>query len=308
MTIVRRLALVLGIALIVVLEILGCGQPEVRLPLSMPTPTPIPTPTPTPSPTPTPIVTPTPTPPPVLSARLRSMPNICYFGAFEPQHDYGYRCRDIADNRYWPQWTPHSPEPYTTADVRIVYKTTAETFTGTLYASGLKPNFAYQMKIVGDPQLSTWASQQLGQFGRWWVDGVGNVSNWQLNARGYFIFDFFITDENGDAQKQFRLLRSYHVLWRTTQRPRRANDSQPVTHHMVGGSWGYSGPIPSGTVTIYAEIEHPVTIALPPGDYRALFVLQEESFHNGMSQGTTYSDGGYWQSAMGTEVSFRVVR
>jgi hypothetical protein len=38
------------------------------------------------------------------------------------------------------------------------------------------------------------------------------------------VFDYFITDENGDVSFSFETDSSYHVLWKTTQRTRTASD------------------------------------------------------------------------------------
>jgi len=41
---------------------------------------------------------------------------------------------------------------------------------------------------------------------------------------GYLVFDYFITDENGDAIVSFETDSSYHVLWKTSQWTRTAQN------------------------------------------------------------------------------------
>jgi len=58
--------------------------------------------------------------------------------------------------------------------VKLVFCDISSTFEGPLAASGLKPNFAYQMKLVGKPTKvygaggDDRANEQIGYAGRWW--------------------------------------------------------------------------------------------------------------------------------------------
>ena len=76
------------------------------------------------------------------------------------------RWMDIADNLYSSAY--QSSFTYAQPLVIISYNNTSGTFSGTLTATGLKPSFAYQMKLVGNSDLDDWSNEQLGYAGRWW--------------------------------------------------------------------------------------------------------------------------------------------
>lgn len=120
------------------------------------------------------------------------------------------RWRDIANTRYAPSF--QSAFSYRNSAVTISYATAPNQrfFTGRVMAGGLKPNFAYQVKLAGKPVFASrgtgtaqshvlatsresgaqavardvldaggqkipvngddWANQQLGYAGRWWDD------------------------------------------------------------------------------------------------------------------------------------------
>ena len=80
----------------------------------------------------------------------------------------------------------------------------------------LKPNFAYQVKLVGKPTKvwgaggDDWANEQIGYAGRWWrrQPNPGNANDADYEAHkddpsyiyeGYLLFDFFVTNEQGSA-------------------------------------------------------------------------------------------------------------
>ena len=187
---------------------------------------------------------------------------------------------------------------------------------GTLTAAGLKPNFAYQIKLNGKPTAlcgpdgDDWANEQLGRAGRWWArqlrtsDGV-TVKQWRskdeefdawqakgfVNGEhayvfeGYLLLGYLVTDAEGRGAVPLRLDSSFHVLFRADQRPRRPNDSPPTSHQVVAraASGWYDADLPPRTVELYAEWEPtralPGQLALPPGRYTATLLLTEESFH-----------------------------
>ena len=70
-----------------------------------------------------------------------------------------FRWMDIADNLYANNY--QATYTYQTATVIVAYNSTATEFFGTLTATGLKPSFAYQMKLVGDPR-SVWTNEHSG--------------------------------------------------------------------------------------------------------------------------------------------------
>ena len=219
----------------------------------------------------------------------------------------------------------------------VVDWTDGETvFSGTLTATTLKPNFAYQIKLVGrasitsateapDPDTApeAWASWQLGSHGRWWdEDDQWNLNDSQLASAlagnhsvvGYLLMDFFVTDSSGNATKSFTLDSTYHVLWRTDQRTRTSADSAVVYRDISRGLWGYgNSPAADGnTVGIFAEGESgrdaPGTLVMPDGVYPVTLNITEESFHDNM----TYPDpipiehGGFWAQVLEKDFSFEV--
>ena len=75
-----------------------------------------------------------------------------------------YRWRDVADYYYAANY--RNNYDYDQAIVQIDYSTDESTLFGTLSATNLKRNFAYQLKLVGTPD--TIANEHIGLAGRWW--------------------------------------------------------------------------------------------------------------------------------------------
>ena len=218
----------------------------------------------------------------------------------------------------------------------VVEWTDGETvFSGTLTATTLKPNFAYQMKLVGrasitsateapDPDTApeAWASWQLGSHGRWWDEtGQWNLNDSQLadaiaaghSVVGYLLMDFFITDSDGSALKSFTLDSSFHVLWSDLegQLGRTSSDGPWVDHKIWRALWGYGNdPTAEGnTVGVYAEHEpgRPAvgTVVMPDGVYPVTLNITEESFHDNYSGGPV-EDGGFWAQVLEKDFTFEV--
>ena len=86
--------------------------------------------------------------------------------------DTPYRWMDIADFLY--SFRYQSFFNYEQPTVKLSFCDISSTFEGTLVASELKPNFAYQVKLVGKPTKvwgaggDDWANEQIGYAGRWW--------------------------------------------------------------------------------------------------------------------------------------------
>jgi len=245
---------------------------------------------------------------------------------------------DVADQVYSASY--REDYDYTQASATADFFTDAATLHGTLTAANLKPHFAYQLKLVGDP--GTQANERIGLAGRWWREewsGSAWVDGQNLNDKGdgtspnpndavylatrdildatsptgrryrytgYLVFDYFITDASGSASFRFEANSSYHVLWKTSQRPRTAQDGplrvstfdvavpDPVS--------AYDVACPETTASVFGEWERlPVGgVALPLGEYAAQLVLTEESFHgSGLAGG--------WAAAMGAPAVFRLV-
>ena len=228
-----------------------------------------------------------------------------------------YRWKDIADRVYASSF--QDTFAYDRPRVTVAFDPYGRTFRGRLRGFGLKPNFAYQMKLVGKPaglwgsEADDQANEYIGYQGRWWREqpDPGNSDDADYQAHqddstyifvGYLLFDYFVSDEYGCAEKEFELNSSYHVLWNTVLNSRQPgpNDS-PVTAHTVqarGYHPAYDTACTPAQVGLYAEWEPgrslPGEVILPSWMYRLQFILTEESFHQS-------GIGGYWAGAMGCD-------
>jgi len=222
-----------------------------------------------------------------------------------------YRWLDVADQAYSEAY--QSSYNYTQASVSIWHSTDSETLRGTLTADNLKPNFAYQLKIVGNPAVAS--NENIGYTGRWWQEtwdgtawsGANSNDNeydtWKSNPdnnhrfTAYLVFDYFITDGKGDAVVDFVADSSYHVLWKTIRTPPSADDGPLVTatFRPNPSSPAYDTNYGKSTISVYGQVERtPVGgMFLPLGSYDATFVLTEESFH-----GSGGDLAGGWAAAM----------
>jgi len=209
---------------------------------------------------------------------------------------------------------------YARAEVVLRFERVAPTFRGTLTARKLKPNFAYQMKLVGMPPIlwgekaepaSNW---RLGQVGRWWRPGKEASNAYFIDPEkekdsleAYLVFGYFVTDAEGNADVAFTLDSSYHVLWKVSQWPPAKDDTKPTRHAVVAeaGRIGYDKSFPQGEFELYAEAQYGRppngTVQLLPGPYRCFFLLTEESFH---AWGNP--EGGDWAAALAAEIQFTI--
>jgi len=250
-----------------------------------------------------------------------------------------YRWVDVADQTY--NATYRGAYNYTQATVQVEYEESAITLHGTLTATNLKPNFAYQLKLVGTPGTDT--NERIGFAGRWWEQSWTG-SDWSggsnLNSKGngsspnpndlmylsrrdvpnptsptglqylysaYLVMDYFTTDGDGNAAIAFEADSSYHVLWKTTQLAAGADDGPVKTaiFDPVPSHPAYDGmPYSAASVGVYGEWERlPMDgVFLDPGYYSCSLMLTEESFHG---SGGTYA--GAWAAAMGGDLEFAIV-
>jgi len=233
-----------------------------------------------------------------------------------------YRWRDIATNLYAQSY--QDAYSYDDAVVTVTY-TPCEclTFAGHISAVNLKPNFAYQIKLVGKP-TGLWetegddaTNEMLGFTGRWWrtqpntgnsndADYIANHDNPDYIFEGYLVLDFFITNPDGTIEIDFAVDSSFHVLWWEHQRTPGVCDS-PVKWSTVTGSASdvaYDIDVGPTDIGVFAEIERLCygTTTMPLGPYNCRLLLSEESFHQS-------GDGnGYWASAMSFDyLQFEVV-
>jgi hypothetical protein len=94
-----------------------------------------------------------------------------------------YRWLDVADQAYGTNY--QGTYSYSQATVTVTYYTTGSTLRGTLTANNLKPNFAYQLKLVGTP--GTADNELIGYSGRWWQEewtGTAWANGQNLNDKG----------------------------------------------------------------------------------------------------------------------------
>lgn len=248
----------------------------------------------------------------------------------------GYRWLDVADQAYGSNY--RNSYNYSQASATVTYYLVGKTLTGTLAAQNLKPNFAYQLKLVGTPGTSE--NELIGMAGRWWQE-VWNGTAWtggqNLNDKGngsspnpndltylsrrflldgssptgyhyrytgYLLFGYFITDSNGNVTLSFHTGSCYHVLWKTSQRGRTSSDGPLVTATFDPdpSQPAYDIDYPNSTTSIFGEWERlPMDgVNLASGQYDCQIVLTEESFHG------TAPLAGNWAAAMNGEINFTI--
>ena len=245
-----------------------------------------------------------------------------------------YRWLDVANQQYSAIY--RESYNYTQANVSVTYNTEGNTLTGILQTMNLKPNFAYQLKLVGTP--GTQANENIGLAGRWWQEewnGTAWTNGQNLNNKGngsspnpndlvyysrrditndtsptglkykftgYLCFDYFITNGQGNAAITFETGSCYHVLWKTTQRSHTGNDGTLKTTTFTANTSfsAYDVNYPEQTIDIFGEWERLSmgNVPLKPGEYIAQLMLTEESFH-----GTGQYEGN-WAAAMGANITF----
>jgi len=256
-------------------------------------------------------------------------------GSTSPTGDY--RWKDIANQSYSESY--RTTYNYTQATVEVTYYSIDDSLHGYLNALNLKPNFAYQLKLVGTPGALD--NEQIGLVGRWWQEewnGTAWIYGQNLNNKGngsspnpndntyfsrknitdptsptglkyrytgYLVFDYIITDEAGNATLNFEANSSYHVVWKTQQRERTAADGplKSSTFDPDPSSPAYDIDYPIQTVSLFGEWERlPVGGKyLQTGNYAAQIMLTEESFH-----GTGQYDGN-WAAAMSADIQFIII-
>ncbi len=255
----------------------------------------------------------------------------------------GYRWCDVAGNLYSDSYRTSYRYDDTDVQVQISFEQSDSTWHGQLSATHLKPNFAYQLKLNGISGMAS--NERIGLAGRWWQeewDGSQWSNGQNLNNKddgtspnpndlvyfarrdvadatsptglhyrytGYLVFDYFITDENGDALLDFEANSSYHVLWNTIQTTPSSNDgpSKTASFDPDPAQTAYDYDYPAATMTIFGEWERlPVgEVYLATGNYDCQIILTEESFH-GWPPGGSFT--GQWAAAMGTTIQFTIVK
>lgn len=123
----------------------------------------------------------------------------------------------------------------------------------------------------------------------------------------YRPFEYFITDHAGDAEFDFRVDSTYHVLFKTTQRTPDSYDGRILTcTYSVDPALdpAYDTPLAETRVQVFGEWERlPIGhVPLLPGVYDCDIMLTEESFH-----GTDGAFSGSWAPAVRARIAFRIL-
>jgi len=107
---------------------------------------------------------------------------------YGPNSDY--RWMDVADQPYSVAF--QNSYSYDNAQVQVTYNTVGRQLVGTLTATNLKPNFAYQFKLIGEStyklgDTNDGCNELIGLNGRWWEQewtGSSWTAGWNLNNKG----------------------------------------------------------------------------------------------------------------------------
>ena len=220
--------------------------------------------------------------------------------------------------------------------VRVTYDKAPATgyFKGYVEARGLKPNFAYQIKLAGKPVKGKrgWgaygddvANERLGYVGRWWCDTShatqtnyddSHYVNFYKNVSGsaahdiygYLFMGIFVTDEFGNANSNFNGHYSYHITWQPWQSGAKQTPAGTWTvQSQTAPYYAYGYQLDPAPVQLWHEYEHnmnstrPLIASLPTGAYNCRLLLTEETFHNNFGGGTNSTAGGFWQTVLASE-------
>jgi len=181
---------------------------------------------------------------------------------------------------------------YENADVMIKYKSIMNNFKGIVKASGLKPGFTYQVKLVGTPACAGGndaTNELIGYAGRWYSAGENkDDAYYQANElkplaereciHGYLPFDYFTTDEFGKIQTNVVSDISYHVL--QCSNPPGLYNVDTNQAPFWGEELNCTEPKLCMASNVYPQIERPEFTELSAGIYEDIqIVLTEESFH-----------------------------
>lgn len=208
---------------------------------------------------------------------------------------------------------------YAASQVTLTYDCAPrrDCFVGHISARGLKPYFAYQLKLVGKPADGVrgwgkagddWSNERLGYAGRWWNDADQYSSDDEIYDRyyrhtarknrhtiyGYLYMGVMVTDAQGAAELDVAGDHSYHITWQ---------DKQPAAYHdVVAGTF----PALRGPVKLWYEWQEGRRhdVHLKRGKYNCRLLLTEESFHNQTDFKYDPTDdvvGGLWMTVLASE-------
>ena len=241
--------------------------------------------------------------------------------------DGNFRFKDIGGQAF--SQTFISSYSYAAASVTFSFDVNDNDYlSGTITASGLKPNFAYQIKLAGNPSSEAVTddekaaaddatNERLGYIGRWWraqpSPGNSNDADYNINKGtagyiydAYLLIGFFVTDSSGNASLHFDGFNSFHVVWRVDQRPHPTTDGPvlPITVPDTTGNPAYDVALASRDFSLYGEHEPtrdaPGHLAMPHEHYLCRLQLAEESFHDSGAL------AGSWTTAMSAPFEFNI--
>jgi hypothetical protein len=229
------------------------------------------------------------------------------------------RWLDIGDVAYAESWCQEYRDEAAHVTLRYQPQQPSGHFQATLRARGLKPNFCYQLKLMGRPPglwpdgdgvLNEW----LGRHGRWWdyryEKVVDNFTNDTVYDRlpaadrgwvvGYVYFGCVVTDGQGNlAATPLTADHSYHVTGLPDQDGfLREAPGTRREYPLDRSGPAYAPGTPAGPATIFLEGERDDPVELPPlpaGRHHLVLMLTEESFH------ARDRAGGSWRSAFVTD-------
>ena len=224
---------------------------------------------------------PTPTPVPLPPVSVESI-NVPHTVAMKPYRDpwpsNKERLLDVSEdaNKQFDAFlnTPPAGEvkqnfSYANSNVTLTYDKAPSSpfFVARINATGLKPNFCYQLKLVGKPTRGTrgwgaegddWANDAIGTHGRWWCDtshaSATNFYDYHYNTfykgaaagaehdmYGYLYTGMFVTDSLGSTSGDFYFTGEYnfHVTWKDAKAGNK--------HHFAGEGVVEGGKQPGQT-------------------------------------------------------------
>jgi len=210
-----------------------------------------------------------------------------------------------------------APQEPNAPAVRVRYLEEDATFNGRIEARNLKPNFAYQIKVMATVDIDEGTFQYLGAYGRFQAPDMLNMDDSQFLAydkkgdvTSFIFFDYLVTDENGNAARDFSMTHSLHVLWKDIQSKTQLANPDDIETFTVSASDAETYMLPDTspkTVGIWAERErvrydNPVGgVSFIPALLRAHLVLTEESFHS------PEKVGGEWATPYYLPVMFTIM-
>lgn len=252
--------------------------------------------------------------PPPFQRQLNATNSQCMRGVDDPENERWLDCAgniyssDFIRNFSYTGLRPIKPV------VRVLYDRCGSTLRGRIEAERLKPNFAYQVKLLGDYRRDPRAFEAIGYAGRWRLPGrQTNYSDWDFqeypdkaSVEAYLLFDYFVTDKNGRAAKDFELNSTLHVLFNASHQGLGSYLDAGFSRVIVEADDPRMYAVPKSMAQIqyiWAETEKMTgraglgQVRLPEGSYAANLILTEESFHS-------FGDGGYWATVMKLPVEF----